>query len=298
MKRFRILILLAFSIILCQAQSYQNITTGIAEVNGTNLYFETAGAGEVLVLVHGNEGDRRHWDFQFMPLAEIFKVIRYDVRGYGKSALPNPEEVYSDYEDLKALMEYLKISEANICGLSMGSGIVVDFAIAYPNMCKSLIPIGPWANGYGVNNFKSPAADSLFQVMGKVTTIAKDRGSKEATDYFWTGNKMFSNTVRSSRALDHLKMVGYDYSFWGFMNANKRTPLQPLAIYQLKKIEVPTLIVTAEYDLEVCKEIAQIMEKEIVGSKLVSILNAGHCMNIEKPEELNEVLVNFIYSLK
>jgi pimeloyl-ACP methyl ester carboxylesterase len=66
----------------------------------------------------------------------------------------------------------------------------------------------------------------------------------------------------------------------------------------LDKIKIPTLIVTAEYDLEASKEVAKIMEKEITGSKIVSIENAGHAMNMDKPDEFNEVLIKFIKNLE
>jgi pimeloyl-ACP methyl ester carboxylesterase len=278
--------------------SAQTIANGEAEVNGTRLFYELSGSGETIVFVHGNEGDRRHWDFQFMPLAKDFRVIRYDVRGYGKSALPDPEEPYNDYEDMKALMDYLGIDKAHVCGLSMGSGIVVDFALAYPEMCRSLIPIGPWANGYGVNDFKSDAVDSLFVVMGEAASLAREKGAKEATDYFWFGNSLFKQTVRSEKALEHLLNVGYDYSWWGFINESKRGSFQPIAMTQLNKIEIPTLVITAEYDLEVCKEIAEIMGRKIKGSEVIAIQDAGHMMNIEKPEEFNTTLLNFINSIE
>ena len=93
-------------------------------------------------------------------------------------------------------------------------------------------------------------------------------------------------------------MIGYEYSFWGFMNQRKRLPNQPLAIDHLREINLPTLIVTAQYDLEVCLEIAEVMKREIPNSRLVSIENAGHCMNIEKPEEFNELLVDFINDIQ
>ena len=297
MKKIFILACLATGLFMCKTQQDQDVITGVAEVNGTKLYYETAGIGEAIVLVHGNEGDRRHWDYQFHILANDFKVIRYDVRGYGNSALPDTAIAYWDHEDLKALLDYLEVGKAHICGLSMGSGIAVDFALAYPDMCQSLIPIGPWANGYGFGEFQTPASDSLFTVMGSVSTIAKEQGPKAATDYFWTGNMMFSNTVISQKALEHLLRIGYEYSFWGFINPNQRMPYQPLAITQLREIRIPTLIVTAEYDLEACLEIAEIMQNEIPDSKLVSIENAGHCMNIEKPEEFNVLLVEFINEL-
>jgi len=135
-------------LISCNIEDKKSIVEkGFAQVNGTKLYYEIAGTGEPLVLLHGNFGDRRHWDFQFYSLSKNYKVIRYDVRGYGKSALPKSDEQYNDYNDLKALLDFLEIEKAHICGLSMGSGIAVDFTIAYPEMSKSLIPIGPWANG-------------------------------------------------------------------------------------------------------------------------------------------------------
>ena len=292
------MVIVASGFLLCQAQQKQDVTTGIAEVNDTKLYYETAGEGDVIIFVHGNEGDRRHWDFQFLSLATEFKVIRYDVRGYGKSALPDSEIAYGNQEDLKALLDYLNIPKAHVCGLSMGSGIAVNFALSYPEMCNSLIPIGPWAGGYGFGEYKTPASDSLFYVMGVVSSIAKEKGSKAATDYFWKGNSVFRNTVRSKKALDHLIMVGYDYSFWGFINPSKGLPNQPVAMAHLGEIDIPTLIVTAEYDLEACREIAAIMKNEIPNSKLVSFENAGHCMNIEKPDEFNEMLVEFINDLK
>ncbi|NQU86196.1 MAG: alpha/beta hydrolase, partial [Mariniphaga sp.] len=82
------------------------LESGFAEVNGTKLYYEVAGQREPLVLVHGNFGDCRHWDFNFNELAKKFKVIRYDVRGYGKSDSSPKGFEYADHDDLKALMDF------------------------------------------------------------------------------------------------------------------------------------------------------------------------------------------------
>jgi pimeloyl-ACP methyl ester carboxylesterase len=63
------------------------IETGDAMVNGSRLYYETAGSGTPALFIHGNFADRRHWDDQFPVFAEKHRAIRYDVRGFGKSAL-------------------------------------------------------------------------------------------------------------------------------------------------------------------------------------------------------------------
>jgi 3-oxoadipate enol-lactonase len=291
------------SILLISFSSCKDINTacvtGFAEVNCTSLYYEVAGKGEPIVFVHGNFGDRRHWDYQFEPLSKSYKVVRYDVRGYGKSALPKPDETYYDTGDLKALLEYLGIKKAHICGVSMGSGIIIDFALEYPDMCLSIIPTGPWAVGFGENEYISPAADSLFNVMAKTTTIAKEQGSKEATDFFWTGNIVMAPTANKSKStLDSLLKMGYDYSYWGFLNQSKRSYTTPPAIGRLKEIKIPALIITAEYDADACKEIAEIMDNDIQNSVRVSIKGAGHLMNMDKPEEFNRYLTEFFDTLK
>ena len=78
--------------------------TGFAEVNGTRRYYEIAGAGRPLVLIHGSTLDTRMWDDQFDIFAQHYQVVRYDVRGFGQSALPT-DEPYARPNDLKSLLE-------------------------------------------------------------------------------------------------------------------------------------------------------------------------------------------------
>lgn len=239
--------------------------TGFAEVNGTKLYYEVAGKGEPIVFVHGNFGDRRHWDKQFEPLSKKFKVVRYDVRGFGKSSMPKPEEPYSNWDDLKALMDYLKIDKAHICGLSMGSGIAVDFALVYPEKCLSVIPIGPWGSGFGSGNFKSPNADLLLLTLPIIRELVYKGKLKEAVDYIWKDNQCLARTVKDENTRKALLEMGYDYTFWSWLNQSKIQSLSPTGMDRLKEIKLPTLIVTGEYDHPGCIEVADIMKKEIKG---------------------------------
>ncbi|MCK7526678.1 MAG: alpha/beta hydrolase [Ignavibacteriales bacterium] len=101
------------------------------------------------------------------------------------SCTPKPDETYYDTGDLKALLEYLNIKKAHICGVSMGSGIIVDFALEYPEMCLSITPTGStWAVGLGTDEYKSPAADSLFAVTAKNHHHSKRKRVKR-------GNRLF-----------------------------------------------------------------------------------------------------------
>jgi len=280
-----------------QSQQILHSDSGYAEINGTKLYWETAGIGEAIVLIHGSFGDRRFWDFQFTALSKKYKVLRYDVRGYGKSALPKSDEPYTDAEDLNALMEFLKIKKAHVCGLSLGSIVGIDFALSHPDKLISLILCGPRVAGDGTDEYRTINADTVRAIIAKTTDMVKNKSAKEATDYLWTGNHSMGKTVISSITREKLLNMGYEYSWWRYLNTSKRGLVFPMAIKKLYEIKTPTLILTAEYDLELCKEVAVIIVKEIAGAKLISVKGAGHIMNMDKPRKFNKAIFKFIRKL-
>ena len=120
--------------------------TGFVETNETRLYFEMMGEGHPLLLIHGGYLDRRIWDDQFAVFAEHYRVIRYDVRGFGKTELP--QVPYSDREDLYTLLTALDIKKTYLLGLSLGGEIALDFTLDYPDMIDALILVGSPVSGY------------------------------------------------------------------------------------------------------------------------------------------------------
>jgi len=106
-------------------------------VNGAWIFYELAGEGDAVVLIHGNGVHRREWDEQVSPLSEEFRVLRFDACGFGKSALPVEGRPHSHHEDVAALLRELGIERAHIVGHSMGAGIAADFALAHPEMTLS-----------------------------------------------------------------------------------------------------------------------------------------------------------------
>jgi 3-oxoadipate enol-lactonase len=110
-------------------------------VQGTQLYYEVTGEGSPLVLVHSGGFDRRLWDEQFFAFADRHTVIRYDVRGHGES--PPATKPYSDAADLYSVLQWLHLEKAHVVGLSLGGSIVIDFALAHPQMIDTLILVAP-----------------------------------------------------------------------------------------------------------------------------------------------------------
>jgi len=282
-------------LLVAQSKALQkNAYSGYAAVNNTKLYYEISGKGEPLVLIHGSFGDNRFWDTQFTVLSKKYKVIRYDIRGFGKSALPDSNEVYKDCDDLKSLMDFLGIQKAHICGLSLGSIIAVDMGLAYPDKCSSLILCGPRVAGDGTEEYKTPTADSVRAIIAKTTEIVKNQGAKAATDYLWAGDHAMGRALVVPATRQNMFKMGYEYSWWRYLHTSKRTQAFPMALRNLKDIKIPVLIVTAEFDLQLCKEVAAIILKEIPTAKLISIKGAGHIMNMDKPEEFNKAVAEFI----
>src|SRR5262245_59379568 len=103
-----------------------------ANVNGIQLYYESHGAGQPVVLVHGLGLSSDMWHYQVPALAERYRVITIDTRGFGQTSKPRaPYEMGMYVEDLLQLLNFLGVERARVIGLSMGGGIVQSFALAH-----------------------------------------------------------------------------------------------------------------------------------------------------------------------
>src|ERR687893_2974526 len=120
--------------------------TGMAEVNGARMYYESAGEGETLVLVHAGIADSRMWEGQLAAFAGRYRVIRHDMRGFGMTAMVDGP--YSHYEDLRGLLDSLDVERTHLVGCSMGGGAVLDFALEYPQRVGNLVLAGSAVGGF------------------------------------------------------------------------------------------------------------------------------------------------------
>jgi pimeloyl-ACP methyl ester carboxylesterase len=137
--------------------SFHKMISEELSVNGGKLYYETTGDGLPVVLIHAGYLDSRMWDSQFETFSRQYQVIRYDVRGYGKSS--RSESNYSDAVDLKSILDHLKIDRAVLVGVSMGGRIALDFAVEYIDRVRALVLINFGIRGYISSG---PEEDGLF----------------------------------------------------------------------------------------------------------------------------------------
>lgn len=259
--------------------------TGFAEVNGTRLYYEVAGSGHPLVLIHGMSLDTRMWEDQFAPLAHHYQVVRYDVRGFGKSALPTGGS-YAHTDDLKALLEYLAIAHASILGLSMGGGIAIDFALAHPEATDVLIPVDSRLSGW------QPDAEwTTFSHAVRVR--AKEVGIQAARD-LWLYSPVFNPALEHPEVAPRLVQIVTDYSGWHWVNDNPLRVPDPPAVQRLDTIHVPTLIILGERDFPDCQAVAETLHQGIPKARKVVMPRVGHMSNMEAPERFNALIGDFL----
>src|SRR5881296_79279 len=158
--------------------------TGIAHVNGTELYYEVAGTGHPFTLIHGLLLDRRSWDDQFEVFAQQYKVLRYDLRGWGDSAQEEAEPPFSPRQDLLSLLHYLNIEKTSLLGLSGGGTLALDFTLEHPDTVDALILVASGLSGYPQRMTETIRA-FIGQYYGALQQ--KDIASAvEATVRFWT----------------------------------------------------------------------------------------------------------------
>jgi pimeloyl-ACP methyl ester carboxylesterase len=280
-----VLALIVAGLLAATATGYgEDSASGLAEVNSTKLYYELKGQGPPLVFIHGGALDRRIWDDQFNVFAERYKVIRYDVRGHGKSQPPT--KPYSDDEDLYQLLKFLKIEKVHLIGLSLGGRIVIDFTLVHPEMVETLIAVAPGLSGY---MFSPQHIQGMMKI---VYSIQQEDGSPAGE--LWLQNPYLAPAMESPTVAQKLRPIAVDNSRVWLINPLFSRPLFPPAIQRLSELRVPTLLIMGDRDLADIQKIVQTLEAGIPGSKKVMIPGAGHLVNMERPEEFNRVVLEFL----
>ena len=111
-------------------------------IDGGRLYVEDSGGGAPVIFLHGHSFDRRQWAPQVRAFERTHRVIRYDLRGYGRSSQPEEDKPFLHADDLRRLMDVLGIRRAHLVGLSLGGFVVTDFIALYPDRALSATMAG------------------------------------------------------------------------------------------------------------------------------------------------------------
>ncbi|MBU2651500.1 MAG: alpha/beta hydrolase, partial [Bacteroidetes bacterium] len=254
------------------------------------LYYEIAGKGDNIILIHDGLIHCEIWDKQFPVFAKSYCVVRYDRRGYGKS--PNPPTPFSDVEDLKQLFVQLRIDKAIVFGMSAGGGLAIDFTLKYPQNVSALVLVGAIVGGFSYTSHfmtRGGHVNSLEKLLASPPKMIQYFGREDPYQIYPENLEAKETCLKLLQA----NPINVDAEKFNYMKPAERT-----AIKFLSEISVPTLVLVGEFDIPDVHAHSGAIESGIPDAKRRIIYNSGHLIPFEQPEAFNASVIEFLNSIE
>jgi len=263
-----------------------NKKSGKVKTNGTELYYEITGSGPNLVLIEGLGAALYLWEKQIPELSKHFTVIAYDNRGVGRSDKPaGPYTINMMAKDLAGLMDSLKISKANILGVSMGGFIALEFALLYPEKVDKLVLGATSAGGKDHIAMSQETLALVLAASGDSREMIKKKLSLVYSKEYVSDDSVFEHLVdlrvdnpQPPQAYQAQAMAGVTFD----------------RSEDVKNINIPTLILGATNDVLVPIQNSYNLNKKIKNSRLIVFDGMGHQFFVEKSKEFNKDVIDFL----
>lgn len=254
------------------------------------LYAEVAGEGPAVALVHEGIGDSRMWDPQWEEWSRSFRLLRLDLRGFGRS--PLPPERFSNARDLIALLEEHGFEPTALVGGSLGGRVALEVAVARPDLVSRLVLIAPGLPGHEWSeeirsSWEEEAAavesGDLDQAVDVNLRVWVDGPGRRAED---VDGQLRAQVAEMQRLAFEVQVAAGEEP--------EEELLVPDLAERLGEIGVPTLLVIGEEDVPDMHAIAERLAREIPGARLGTIPDTAHVPNMERPREFDEVVLPFL----
>lgn len=269
------------------------IKSGFAYIDGAKIYYELAGQGPPFVMIHAGVADSRQWNNEFMHFARTYRVLRYDMRGYGKSEPVEGE--FSHMRNLVSLLDTLEIHEPLVLmGCSMGGGLAMDFALAHPSRVRALIMVDSAPSGLELDVARSSKFGDVEKAFeeGDLDRVA------ELETQIW-----FDGTGRAPEQVDpamrkllwemNRLALAHEIKELGKRLPNAQTP----AFDRLQELDKPVLVIVGAQDTPYTLAAADYVIQKITSARKVIIEDAAHLPNMDQPHEFQEIVEHFLESL-
>lgn len=264
--------------------------TGYVELNGTRTYYELGGNpnGKTLVFLHAAVTDSAMYDAQFAAFGQDYRVLRYDLRGAGKTEAPTPSPTpFSFVDDLHKLLAHLRIEKAALIGTSNGGEVALDYALARPEQVEALVLTSASVGGAEMQG-EPPAL--VLQLGEAMQSGDIEKAADIGTQIWLVGMERKPDSVPEPVRTKTRAMM---------LQALQRTgkglgdpqPIDPPAAKRLGEVNVPTLVIIGEHDHLAIQEMNHMLAAGIPGAETIQ-LNTAHLPSIEAPDEYsNDVKV-------
>jgi len=258
------------------------------KVNDISIYYEIRGEGEPLLLIMGIGGKTTQWRWQVDDLARDFQVITFDNRGAGNTDKPDIEYTMKMFaDDTAGLIRALNIDKTHVFGISMGGMIALELVCQYPELVKSLI-LGCTTPGGKNSVILSSEAQEILISNRK---LPLEEFCRKMLPWAFSPQFLASNPdIAEQWVALQIENPTPDYSYQRQWEAT----MHHNTFRRLSQIKTPTLIITGSNDKLIPPQNSEIMAREIPGAKLVILKGTGHCFFVERAQETNQIIRDFI----
>lgn len=258
------------------------------EINGAQINYEIAGEGAAVAFLHAGIADRRMWDDQFEVFAQRYRVLRYDLRGFGETTAPAMD--YAHHDDLRALLDHLGIERAALVGCSNGGRVAMNFTLTNPHRVAALAMIGSAPEGFKFDG-ESPA---LWDEIVK----AFDAGDLECTAdleaQLWVVGPNRPREAVDAAVLAKVRAMNLIALQNEVAGVGDEQSLTPPAAERLGELHLPALVVVGANDSPVTVAAGAFMAANIAGAEQVIMPDTAHLPSMEHPAEFNRILLDFL----
>jgi pimeloyl-ACP methyl ester carboxylesterase len=262
--------------------------------DGVKLYFEETGSGLPVILVHEFAGDLRSYEMQMRHFGKRYRTIAYNARGFPPSDMPEQVSSYSQgraADDILAVLDHIGAPKAHIIGLSMGGFATLHFGMRHPSRALSLCIGGC---GYGAELDKREAFRAEADI---IAAAIRNDGMAAFSERYAYGPTRVQYENKDPRGHAEFKAMLAEHSAVGSANTQQGVQKERPSLYtlveEIKRITVPTLIITGDEDWP-CLMPGILMKQNIPSAALAVMPNSGHAINIEEPEEYNRIVGDFL----
>jgi len=262
------------------------------EVDGGRLWVEVAGEGDAVVLIHPGLWDMRAWDPQFDAFAERYRVVRYDVRGYGRSSRPEPGRAYSDVRDLVAVMDAAGAHDAAMIGCSLGGMIALDAVLTYPQRAWGLVMVASAPRGLE----RTPEEDAWGEDLTASVGAAVEAGEIERAMDLQL--EVWASLGTDDPAGRGIREIAFGNLHTLTMDDSGAEEMRPTAAERLEEVAVPTLVLPADLDPPVLQRASRVLAERIPDARLVRIPVVDHVIGMRRPQDFNREVLAFLASIR
>jgi pimeloyl-ACP methyl ester carboxylesterase len=266
--------------------------------DGVSLYYEEAGSGTPILFVHEFAGDCRSWEPQVRHFSRRYRCIAYNARGYPPSSVPPSPDSYSqqrERDDVRCVLDTLKIERAHVVGLSMGAMATLHFGMVHSARALSLVTAGV-GSGAHKSEYERFQADSR----ANAKTILEHGMARFAASYGENPTRV-TMKAKDPRGFAEFQRHLSEHSAEGSANTMLGYQARRPSLYDLTAemaaIAAPLLVIAGDEDPSTI-EPSLLIKRTVRGARLAMLPGTGHMLNLEEPALFNRLVEDFFHQVE